>query len=142
MWFLLQIPNYMNMNCLSEFSDIYDMLFRGEEKLPEPDLNSFMGVIELAALCFWINFNMKMTSGGGGGGAQNATASASTEPGAAAATAAPANAMASSSAALKSKPFAIPELLRRQYDMLQECMKQQNFMQYGLSVCLNACKCK
>jgi hypothetical protein len=102
----------MNRNSLSEFSDIYETLFKDDEVLPVPDLSSSEAVIKFSALSIWVHFNMKLTNQTDmGSGQQN-----------------------------KSKLNNIPELLKNQYNFLQEIMTSQSFKDFGISICLNTCK--
>ena len=99
MWFLLMIiPTNINRNILSEFSDIYEVLFKEDEVLPLPDLSSFESVIKFSALSIWIHFNMKLINQS----EQSANQSSN-----------------------KSKSSNIPELLKNQYNLLQEIMTNQ-----------------
>ena len=114
MWFLLMIiPTNINRNILSEFSDIYEVLFKEDEVLPLPDLSSFESVIKFSALSIWIHFNMKLINQS----EQSANQSSN-----------------------KSKSSNIPELLKNQYNLLQEIMTNQNIKDFGISICLNTCK--
>lgn len=113
MWFLLMIiPTNINRNILSEFSDIYEVLFKEDEVLPLPDLSSFESVIKFSALSIWIHFNMKLINQS----EQSANQSSN-----------------------KSKSSNIPELLKNQYNLLQEIMANQNIKDFGISICLNTC---
>lgn len=113
MWFLLMIiPTNINRNILSEFSDIYEVLFKEDEVLPLPDLSSFESVIKFSALSIWIHFNMKLINQS----EQSANQSSN-----------------------KSKSSNIPELLKNQYNLLQEIMTNQNIKDFGISICLNTC---
>lgn len=39
--------------------EIYDLLYRDDEPLPNPDLNSLSSVIKFSPLSLWIHFNRK-----------------------------------------------------------------------------------
>ena len=61
MWFLLLInASYNNKNFISEFSDLYEILYKDDEILANPDLNSQTSVVALAPLSIWIHLNIKM----------------------------------------------------------------------------------
>jgi hypothetical protein len=103
----------MNKNCqnLLEFSDIYETLFKEDEVLPVPDLSSSESVIKFSALSIWILFSMKLT---------NQSDTSTGQPN-------------------RSKLTNVPELLKNQYNFLQEIMTNQNFKDFGISICLNTC---
>lgn len=107
----------MNRNCLPEFSDLYEILYKDEEMLPTPDLSSFIAVVKLAPLSIWIHLNLKLSNQEGGAqtGAQTQIKAAN-------------------------KNLLIPEIIRNHYALLHECMNYQRFNDYGLSICMNACK--
>ena len=44
------------------------------------------------------------------------------------------------SAAAKSKSLITPEIIKNHAHLLQECMNTQHFNDFGLSICMNACK--
>lgn len=123
MWFLLLIiTSYMNRNHLSEFSDLYELLYKDEEVLPVPDINSFSSVIRFAPLSNWINLNIKLNINAQKHHLENIT---------------PANYSSVILPIVKS--FVIPEILRKHFNLFQECLINQNSNDFGLSVCLNAC---
>ena len=124
MWFLLLIiTSYMNRNCLPEFSDLYELLYKDEEILPNPDLSSFISVIRLAPLSIWIHLNIRI------GSSQESSLASS---------------LSSHSTINKpqtissSKPYVIPEIIRSHYSLLQDRMTHQQFQDFGLSICMNA----
>ena len=113
MWFLLLIiTSYMNRNC-PEFSDLYELLYKDEDVLPNPDTSCFASVIKMAPLSIWIHLNLRMTSH-------------------------PHDANMPSKGS--SKISIIPEIIRNHYTFLQDCITNQTFQDYGFSICLNACK--
>ncbi len=116
MWFLLMItPTNMNRSNLSEFSDLYEILFKEDEILAIPDLSSFLAVVKFAALSIWIQFSLKLSNQDSSQTNNNSTSKVT-------------------------KIGTIPELLKNQYNFLQESLTMQNFQEFGMSVCLNACK--
>jgi hypothetical protein len=120
MWFLLLInASYNNKNFISEFSDLYEILYKDDEILANPDLNSQTSVVALAPLSIWIHLNIKMLA------SQN-------QEGVAASALSP---------AAKSKSLITPEIIKNHASLLQECMTTQRFNDFGLSICMNACKC-
>lgn len=124
MWFLLLILIYYNnKSFIPEFTDLYDVLYKDDEVLPNPDLNSFISVVKLAPLSIWIHLNWKSIS------FQNQDAAA------AAGGTAPAP-----SVSIKSKSLIPPELVKNHVHLLQECLSSSHCNDFGLSICMNACK--
>ncbi len=120
MWFLLSIiTSYINRNCIPEFSDLFEILFKDEEILPNPDLNTFNSVIKLAPLSIWIHLNLRLQT-------QTPQENTSTTNSAQAQT------------NKSSKSLVLPEILKNHSALLQECMNTQHFKDYGLSICMNA----
>lgn len=112
----------MNRNHLSEFSELYELLYKDEEMLPTPDLSSFSSVIRFAPLSNWINFNIKLNS-------QKQHFDSIAQSG---------NSLQAVLPIVRS--FVIPEILRNHFALFQECLLNQTFNDFSLSVCLNACK--
>lgn len=52
----------MNRNCIPEFSDLHEILYKDEEMLSNPDLSSFTSIIQLSPLSIWIHLNLRMTT--------------------------------------------------------------------------------
>ena len=51
MWFLLLIiAVYNQKNYIQEFSDLYEILYKDDEILPNPDLSTINSVVKLAPL--------------------------------------------------------------------------------------------
>jgi hypothetical protein len=122
MWFLLLIiTSYINRNHLPEFSDLYELLYKDDEMLPNPDLSSFISVIRLAPLSIWINLNLRLNSQK----QQQDTSCLQTNN--------------SQSAINMTKSFVIPEIIRNHFNLLLDCMNFQHYNDFGLSICLNAC---
>lgn len=118
MWFLLLIMAfYNNKNFIPEFSDLYEILYKDDEVLPNPDLNKLISVVKLAPLSIWIHLNWKMLA------SQNQEGSSG----------------ASLSAAARSKTLITPEIIKNHASLLQDCMSTQHFNDFGLSICMNAC---
>ena len=142
MWFLLLIiTSYMNRNCLPEFSDLYELLYKDEDMLPNPDLSSFTSVIKLAPLSIWIHLNLRASSTHTqdsntlslSSSASNSTSTSQQGPGSVSS--------ASNSVSNKhsmSKISVIPEIIRSHFALLQERMQHQQFQDFGLSMCMNA----
>lgn len=123
MWFLLLIiTSYMNRSHLPEFSDLYELLYKEEEVLPAPDLSTFSSVIRFAPLSNWINLNIKLNHQ-----KYNIDSNAS---------------QATNIQALVPivKNFIVPEILRNHFVLFLDCLANQTFHDFSLSVCLNACK--
>ncbi len=106
----------MNRNCIPEFSDLFETLYNDEEMLANPDLSSFVSVIKLAPLSIWIHLNLRIANqeSGGSGSAASASSFRST------------------------KSLIIPDVIKNNSTLLQECMNSQHFQDFGLSVCMNA----
>ena len=102
----------MNRNCIPEFSDLFETLYNDEEMLANPDLSSFVSVIKLAPLSIWIHLNLRIANQEGGS-----------------TVAAPVR---------SSKSLIIPDVIKSNSTLLQECMNSQHFQDFGLSVCMNA----
>jgi len=115
----------MNRNCLPEFSDLYELLYKDEDILPNPDVSSFISVIKFAPLSIWIHLNIKISSGQDSSSALTSSLSSYT-------------ANNKSQANLISKPYIIPEIIRSHYSLLQDRMTHQQFQDFGLSICMNA----
>lgn len=63
MWFLLNvIMSFIGRNRIPEFSDLYEILYKDEEVLPNPPLNTIMSVIQLAPLSIWIHLNLQKSN--------------------------------------------------------------------------------
>lgn len=126
MWFLLLIiTSYMNnRNHLPEFRDLYELLYKDEEILAAPNLASSSSVIAFAPLSNWINLNLKLNT-------QKYTYDSS----------APHSANIQALVPIV-KTFMVPDILRNHFALFIDCLVNQNFHDFGISVCLNACKQK
>ena len=119
MWFLLLILIYYNnKSFIPEFTDLYDILYKDDEVLPNPDLNSFISVVKLAPLSIWIHLNWKSISFQNQDSNNSQTANVS----------------------IKSKALIPPELVKNHVILLQECLSSPHQNDFGLSICMNACK--
>ena len=62
MWFLLLInASYNNKNFISEFSDLYEILYKDDEILANPDLNFLCPLLLVIAVHFYIRQNIDQT---------------------------------------------------------------------------------
>jgi hypothetical protein len=123
MWFLLLIiTSYLNRNHFPEFSDLYELLYKDEEMLPNPDLASFISVIRLAPLSIWINLNLRNQDSSAPNASSNAAHATN-------------NRLSN-----LNRTFVVPEILRNHFALLQDCMTYQQYHDFGLSISLNACK--
>lgn len=123
MWFWLLITtSYMNRNFLPEFSDLYELLYKDEDVLPAPDLTSFSSVVRFAQLSTWINLNIRLNN--------SKFTFESNVP------------HSSNIPAIVPivKNFMVPEALRNHFNLFLDCLTNQNFNDFGVSVCLNSCK--
>lgn len=129
MWFLLLIiTSYMNRNCLPEFSDLYELLYKDEEAVPSPDLASFTSVIRLAPLSIWIHLNARANTETANLGLSQSAASGSSLSGGGGV----------GGASKTKQPVVMPEILRGNYALLHDRMATQQFFDFGLSACMNA----
>ncbi|CAF0729586.1 unnamed protein product [Brachionus calyciflorus] len=113
MWFFLMIMvTITNKNYMTEFSDLFDILYKDAEILPRPDLNNFFSVIKMAPVSVWILLNNKFSAQEGAQG-QHATKTSN-------------------------KPLLIPEIVRNHLTILQDCLTSHQQNLYSLSLCLNA----
>jgi len=117
----------MNRNCLPEFSDLYELLYKDEEVLQIPDLSSFNSVIKLAPLSIWIHLNIRIGSSHSQDNSSTLTSSLSTS-----------HSVNNKSQSNSLKTYVIPEIIRSHFTLLQERMTHQQFQDFGLSICMNA----
>ncbi len=103
----------MNRNRIPEFSDLYEILYKDDEMLPNPDMASFISVVNLSPLSIWIHLNLRMAN-------QDGT---SINP---------------TTAARVSKQLVIPEIIQNHSAILQDSMNTQNFQDFRLAACMNA----
>lgn len=112
MWFFLMIMvTNITKNCFNEIFKLCDVLYKENEQLPRPDINSVYSIIKLAPLAVFISISSSF------GSQENSSGQNS-----------------------KTKNLIFPEYLMENYNFLQECITFQNQNDYALAICLNACK--
>lgn len=117
-WFLLNtITSYMNRNRIPEFSDLFEILYKDEEILPNPDLTSPISVVTLAPLSIWIHLNLRMVN-------QNQESNQSGSQ--------------TTNSSKSSRALITPEIIQNHSSILQESMNTQNFQDFRLAICMNA----
>ena len=102
----------MNRSCLPEFPDLYDILYKDDEMLPQPDLKSFISVVKLASLSIWIHLNIRQSNQDGSVGAQQ------------------------NQNRLSNKNLVIPEILRNHYTREFELSTISRFRSINLFKCM------
>jgi mediator of RNA polymerase II transcription subunit 23 len=121
MWFLLStITINYNRNCIPDFIDLFDLLYKDTEPLAVPDCNQFISVIKMAPLSIWVLSNYNPNNSQSSSSNSNDQLSSS------------------SSSNFSRSPPSVPFILRNQLSFMQEMIASQHFGQYGLSICLNA----
>ena len=128
MWFCLLISGFVYRTCITEFSELYEVLYQDDEMLPNPDLSSFMSVVRLAPVSIWIHMNQRNSSSStaaGGGDASSSTTQSN---------AGQQTSSLNRTASGQAKSIVLPEILRDNYALLQDCLTNQHFQDFRLSV--------